>query len=180
MYKIIRNIFIISLFVVFTMLCACKKDVTTEFASVEPPNMNKMNGEYNLDFVDMHNFVIDSLQERGFYFFIKTNSFSIDGDNKKKLIKVNCTCLDGTVVEEANLLLSDVLKFIGMNAAEQDYRFVAPKIDKNDSNVYIDFGTVFNTYDLEVSMETESGSILRKDYVKAGGKMPVDSRIWSE
>lgn len=157
---------------------ACKKEQNYE-ASAIAPDTGKLQTEYNLDFTEIHNSVIDAISSQYTpFFFIKNGEFDISGDNEKKVIQVSCTCMDGTTVEDVDLFLSMVLQYIGSNAAEQDFRFAAPKVD--GSGTFVDFGTVFNTYGLALRCDTESGKILRNDDIKAGGKIPVDSRYWKE
>lgn len=161
------------------LLFSCKKADITDYSSGIAPSIEKSKGEIGLDFVEMHNYVIDSISEQYTpFFFIKDGQFDISGDNQNKLIIVSCTCLDGTTVNDVDLFFSLVLQYIGFNAAEQDFRYVKPSTD--ETGTFIDFGTVFNTYDLRIKSQTESGSVLRDDYVKKGTKIPIDSRYWSE
>ena len=178
------KIFIKSL-IVFVLLCsilgACKK-AETDYGKliVESPAEEKNhNSDYNLSFVSMHNFVIDSLQsELTPFFYIVEGEFDVDGDNEKKLIEVKCKCLDGCVESDIDLFFTYVLNYISINAAEQDYRFEAPHVDS--TGTYIDYGTVFNSYDLKLYCESESGEIIYDEYIKKGEEIPIDPRYIKE
>lgn len=177
--SVLKKVMAICLVAIATIsIFACKSKKEYEGSPVAP-DVNKLSADYKLDFTDMHNYVIDTLSSQYTpFFYIKNGEFEISGDNVKKIIELKCTCMDGTTVEDLDLFLSMVLQYIGFNAAEQDYRFTAPKIDS--TGTYLDFGTVFNTYGLALRCDTESGKILRKDDIKAGEKIPVDSRYWKE
>lgn len=172
------NVFLL-LFCVSITLLACKKEVNPKFEPGTMPDIAKATGDYNLDFAAMHNFVIDSISaDYNPFFFIKDGCFDISGDNKNRVITVTCTCQNGTLRDDVDLFLSLVLNYIGFNAAEQDFRFANPRTDNEGS--YLDFGTIFNTFDLVIKATTESGEVLHDDYIKKGNKIPVESRYWSE
>lgn len=158
---------------------ACKKEEVREYRNVEAPNMQKMEGEAGLDFINMHNYVIDNMsQQYTPFFYIKNGEFDISGDNEKKLISVSCKCMNGTLKSDVDLFFSLVLQFIGYNAAEQDFRFKAPSID--NTGAYTDFGTVFDTYSLELYAENDDGTILYNNIYKNGTNIPIEPRYWSE
>ena len=166
--------FIIFSFIIFALF-SCKKNVETKTEPNVKPDMNISNGEPNIDFTVMHNFVIDSISSQPTpFFYIVENKFDISGDNDKKNVVLTCTCLDGTTIEDLDLFLSMALNYVGINAAEQDFRFKAPTVNNDGS--YNDFGTFFNLYSLEIHADTQKGETLRNDFVKAGNKIPVDPR----
>ncbi len=144
------------------------------------PDLSLSTGDYELDFVDMNNYVIEYLNSESMpFFFVKSNKDGVlSGDNEKKLITVTCTCTKGTTVNDVNLFLSMLLNGIGFNAAEQDYRFKNPTVGSDGS--FTDFGTVFNIYDLKIDAKDEDGNILRDDYIKATGRIPIDPRYIKE
>ena len=173
----------LSLFVLMLLLAlslfACKKGIDYSKISGEKPNQELKTGDYDLDFVTMHNFVIDYLTSEVMpFFFVKDNSFDISGDNEKKSITITCTCLKGTTIDDLDLFLSMVLNGIAMNASEQDYRFKTPSV-ANDGT-YLDYGNVFDTYELRINAVTEDNKVLRNDTFKAGSKISIDPRYIKE
>ena len=179
MSKILKTLMVFAL--LCSLLMACKKKVIdySNMAVEAPVRETNANSEYNLNFVNMHNFVIDSLQsEFTPFFYIVEDEFDIDGNNDDKLIEVKCKCLDGCVESDIDLFFTYVLNYISINAAEQDYRFEAPHVDS--TGTYIDYGTVFNTYDLKLYCESESGEIIYDEYIKKGETIPIDPRYIKE
>ena len=162
------------LLMTLVLSCGKKSKDYSSLANMEPPKTEKSSGEYNLDFVSMHNFVIDYVTESELpFFFVKEGQFDISGDNEKKQIKLTCECIKGTTIEDVDLFLSIVLNGIGLNAAEQDYRFKSPSVQEG---AYVDFGTVFNTYSLEIDAKNEDGTVLRNIKIGPGQRIPVDPR----
>lgn len=176
-----KKSFLLVIFCIFTLFLftSCKKEENEIIYSNDKPNIEISKENPNLDFTEMHNFVIDSItsQETPF-FYIEEGKFDISGDNDKKVIKITCTCMEGTTVNDLDLFLSLVLNYIGANAAEQDFRFKNPSMDSEGS--YTDFGTVFSMYDLQIDSKDTKGNVIRNDYIKAGDIIPIESRIWSE
>lgn len=144
------------------------------------PDFDLSTGDYNLDFVDMNNYVIEHLNSDFMpFFFVKSNKDGVlTGDNEKKLITVTCVCTNGTTVNDVNLFLSMVLNGIGFNAAEQDYRFKGPTA--TGDGTFTDFGTVFNVYNLKIDAKDENGKVLRDDYIKATERIPIEPRYIKE
>lgn len=144
------------------------------------PDLSLPTGEYQLDFVDMNNYVIEYLNSEVMpFFFVKSNQDGIlSGDNDKKLITVSCICAKGTTVNDVDLFLSMVLNGIGFNAAEQDYRFKNPAVGTDGS--YVDFGSVFNVYSLKLDAKDEDGNVLRDEYINATERIPIDPRYIKE
>ena len=176
------------MFIMVTMvlsLASCGNKLEADIGLAESqtaPFINQVNrnSQEGLDFLELHNYVIDGLMgEETPFFYIVNNSVYIDGDNDKKEIKITCKAINDTTVQDLDLFLSMVLRLIGESASEQDYRFKGPVIDINDNYTYISYGTVFDTYNIIFDCNKENGDVLRNDYVKAGTKIPVESRFWS-
>ena len=81
--------------ILFSLLCAisilltnCRMKDSIDYSSLkdqEPPVLETLSSNYNLNFTYMHNYVIDTLTENFTpFFYIKDNSFFVDGDNEKK------------------------------------------------------------------------------------------------
>ena len=167
------------LFLLSCFLFSCKK--TTDYTAIKAtaPEVRQVPINYGLDFTEMHNYVIDSLQsELTPFFYIVNGKFDISGDNDKKEIVVKCTCLNACVPEDVNLFFSYVLNLIGINASEQDYKYKAPSVSADGT--YLDFGTVFNSFDLRLFADKESGDVIRDTYVKKGEPIPIDPRYIKE
>ena len=172
------SLFVLLLSLVFSLF-SCKKSIDYSKISVEKPNQELKTDAFDLDFVVMHNFVIDYItSEVTPFFFVKDNSFDISGDNEKKNITITCTCLNGTTVQDLDLFLSMVLNGVAMNAAEQDYRFKTPSTDSEGT--YIDFGNVFETYELKIHAELENKTVLRDNTFRPGSKISIDPRYIKE
>lgn len=170
---------VLLMFICVAMLTSCKKKIDYSKIKSEKPVTEIQTGDYELDFTIMHNSVIDYLSSEVMpFFFVKENGFDISGDNKEKLIKITCQCLDGTTIEDLNLFLSMALNGIALNAAEQDYRFKSPTVDSEGT--YVDYGTVFDVYSLQVNSSCDDGTVLMDKLFKAGEKITVDPRYIKE
>ena len=178
----IKKLSLLFLVLCTLLLVSCRKEETNymQYASVAfEPETNPMTGEYELDFIAMHNYVITELEsELTPFFYIVNGKFDISGDNETKTIEVKCQCLDGTIEDDVDLFFSMVLNYIGFNAHEQDVRFEAPITD--EEGTYINFGSVFDTYNLTLFADTQSGKVIKDVHVKHGNKIPVDSRYIKE
>ena len=167
------------LFLFLTILTSCvqKNMRRRDYSGFNPLTAKP---EYDgLDFVALHNDVLTyMMSEKTPFFYVKENTFDISGSNSPKVINVKAICLNGTVEEEAKLFLSMVLNYIGYVSSEQVSEYEQPKMDR--TNTYIDFGTVFNDYDLDIDVKDDKGNILVKTYVKAGSHIPVEPRYWKE
>ena len=112
------------------------------------------------------------------FFFVVENGFVISGTNDPKVIKIELTCLEGTTKADVDLVLSMALNYIGIFASEQLFKYKAPQL--GDDNTYLDFGTVFNDYDLSVKVVDVKDKTIEEFYTKAGNKIPIDPRYIME
>ncbi len=181
MFKRTSSIFL--LLIMLLSLFACKKaniDETREFPYETAPYYGVPSEDYNLDFNDMNNYVIDYLNSENMpFFFVKSNKDGIlSGDNEKKLITITCECTKGTTVHDLDLFLSMALNGIGFNAAEQDNRFKRPTVDS--TGTFTDFGSVFNVYSLKIDAKNEDGEVLRNDLINATERIPIEPRYIKE
>lgn len=183
-----RYMTIVLLCLLSISMFACKKKSAADLAKmvgtnseiyIGAPDLNLKEGAYDLNFVRMHNYVIDYMTEEAMpFFYVKNGEFDISGDNKTKVIEVKCKCIKGTTVEDVDLFLSMVLNGIGTNAAEQDFRFKAPSVGQDGA--YTDFGSVFKEYRLKIDAEVDDGTVLRKEDIRAGQRIPVDPKYIME
>ena len=166
-----------SLLLLIFSCVACKKQEKITYSQETPETAVLAEKEPELDFVEMHNYVIDTISSNANpFFFVKDGKFDISGTNDPKAIKISCVCINGTVEQDVNLFFSLVLNNIGFNAAEQDFRYEKPKTDGDGT--FISFGTIFNDYDLELHAENEDGTVIVDKKIKAGEDIPVDPRYW--
>ena len=177
--KVYGLIFLMIAMVLSFVACSNKLEEDIEYAAKQTaPPINQVSKE-GLNFIELHNYVIDGLMSEDTpFFYIANGSVNIDGDNDKKEISVACKVNDDVSLQDLDLFLSMVLRLIGEGASEQDYRFKAPVIDKYDRYTYTSFGTVFDTYSVTFDCKRQNGEVLRNDYVKAGSEMPIEPRYW--
>lgn len=169
-------------------LCACAKEHMDigNYANV-PPKTGVSKESSGLDFVEMHNTIIDEMsQEYLPFFFIKNNCFDISGENEdpKKII-ITADCLDRTTKQDVDLFLSYVLIAIGQNASEQNFKYKAPtEIEDGDVEgsfiTYADFGSVFNEYALVLKITEDGKNTIYNMEIKPGEKIPISSKYWRE
>lgn len=170
---------VLMMLILVSMLTSCKKKVDYSKIKSEKPVTEIQTGDYDLDFTIMHNSVIDYLSSEYMpFFFVKENGFDISGDNTNKSITLTCQCIDGTTYEDVSLFLSMALNGIALNAAEQDFRFKSPTVDKDGT--YLDYGTVFNTYSLKIDATRDDGYKLVDKTFKPGEKITIDPRYIKE
>ncbi|MDO5850739.1 MAG: hypothetical protein Q4P14_05935, partial [Methanobacteriaceae archaeon] len=168
--------------------CGCAKEHVWEgnYANVAPET-NIAKDRVGLDFVEMHNSIIDQMSEEYLpFFFIKKDGFDISGSNEdpKKII-ITADCLNGTKQQDVDLFLSYVLLAIGANASEQDFRYKKPtEVEDGDVEgtfiTYADFGTVFNDYALVLKVTIEGKEYMYNMEIKAGQPIPISSKYWKE
>ncbi len=181
MFKKTSSVFLL-LFIIVSLFACKKTDIneTREFPYETAPYYGVPSEDYNLDFTDMNNYVIDYLNSENMpFFFVKSNKDGIlTGDNEKKLITITLVCAKGTTVHDLDLFLSMALNGIGFNAAEQDSRFKRPTVDSDGA--FTDFGNVFNVYSLKIDAKTDDGEVLRDDYINATDRIPIEPRYIKE
>lgn len=170
MFKKFSSVFLLLLIGLTLISCKPRKDYSN-LKNATPPDVSYMKGDYELDFNDMNSYVIDYLQSETMpFFFIKNNKNGVlKGDNNTKTIELFCTCLNGTSQNDLDLFISMALLGIAYNASEQDFRFKPPK---SNDGFYVDFGNVFNVYNLKIDAKDESGNVIRNDFIQATNRMP--------
>ena len=173
------SLFAMTIIIILSSLVSCKRSIDYSRIVSEKPDQNVRTGGYDLDFVSMHNYVIDYLSSELMpFFFVKDGSFDIDGDNNTKVINVKCTCMNGTVVYDLDLFLSMVLNGIALSAAEQDFRFKRPSVDSDGT--FLDFGNIFDIYTLNIYADLEDKTVLRNNSFKPGEQITIDPRYIKE
>lgn len=180
--KIIVTRFFISFFsFILVFMTACVRERSIKNYSGKSPIMNLEPNMVKLDFNQLHNYVIEHiLSQMTPFFYINDNTFIIDGSNNEdnKFISINATCDNEATIHDVDLFLSLVLYYIGEDATEDFDIFKVPTISSNGE--HLDFGTVFNYYDLKINIIKENGDKLVDEYIYAGDKIPVEPKYWSE
>lgn len=171
---------ILSILLIFTLLLttACVKEQRRKmYANISPKDLYIDQDNININFVMVHNDVLTSmLKEDTPFFYIKDNSFDISGSNDPNVIYITADALEGTTKADIDLFLSMALTYIGFACSEQNNKYKTPSID--ETGTYLDFGSVYNEYDLSIKITIEGKDYLVNEYIKAGKKIPVDSRYW--
>lgn len=171
---------ILSILLIFTLLLttACVKEQRRKmYANISPKDLYIDQDNININFVMVHNDVLTSmLKEDTPFFYIKDNSFDISGSNDPNVIYITADTLEGTTKADIDLFLSMALTYIGFACSEQNNKYKTPSID--ETGTYLDFGSVYDEYDLSIKITIEGKDYLVNEYIKAGKKIPVDSRYW--
>ena len=181
MKKVLKSI--ISIAMIITIITSCNalsvRNTSLRSYSTEDPQKRTPPMNTGLEFVELHNDVLTSIMGQYTpFFFVVENGFVISGTNDPKVIKIELTCLEGTTKADVDLVLSMALNYIGIFASEQLFKYKAPQL--GDDNTYLDFGTVFNDYDLSVKVVDVKDKTIEEFYTKAGNKIPIDPRYIME
>lgn len=170
-----KNIFkpkgLISLIFLCFVVCICSS-CTSSTPEYRGPAINPIKdaqtADVQLDFVELHNFVIDHLKnDYTPFFYIKEGEFDISGDNEKKEIVLSFNCIEKTTEQDAALFVVWVTKLIGNGAADQYTKY---KPSTNET-----FGEIFNDYTLVIDGKLEGKKFINKT-IKPGEEMPYDAR----
>ena len=171
------NTKIIGLFFVLfimTMLSACQVSMTQgtgNYAKLSP-NSSVFRQSDDFDFVQMHNDIVDRLNEEGTdIFYITGNTLDIDGDNEAKEIHLSFEVFKGTSEKETDLAVSWFVKLIADAASEQNFKYEPATTES--------FGTVWNDYTLVANITRQDdpvGEVFYAKTFKAGSGIPFEPR----
>lgn len=169
MKRTIKAIYVLTMICSALVMTSCNKKRYTPPA--ETPALTKAADEapYSFDFDQLNNDVIEDLQEKNIYNFVKDLSISGDNDNKEIVLNIDIT--ENVSGDAVLFLLTDTTKAIVDGAHTQDFR-----IDEyNDDG----FGNLFDmySYSYKVSCGEE---IVIEETVKAGESVPFDSSLTIE
>lgn len=121
---------------------------------------------YDLDFDQLNNDVIDALQEKEIYSFVK--EMEVTGDNGSMEINFNAEIMDNVTDDATELLLTDAVKAIVDGACTQDFRFEGYTNDE--------FGNLTSIYGL--NMTVKCGDEIVKEYkIAKGESIPFDPSL---
>lgn len=138
---------------------------------VMEPDLTPKTG-VEIDFVQVHNDVMDAFGDDNPYVFI--TDVYIDGTNDPKAVTVTATCLDEATEEDAEHFAAAAVRRIGAEIAVQSGEF-----DGGDQQ---SFGNVWDTFSLKLTVQKESaaeGEYLLELDVPAGEEIPLDPDIES-
>lgn len=149
-------------------LAGCKKRYVSP---LETPAMTKAPEDkaYEFDFDQLNNDVIEELQDKEIYSFVK--AVDVSGDNEKKEIVLTID-IDKDVSDDAvELLLTDATKAVVDGAQTQDFR-----IDGwNEEG----FGNLFELYGYTYKV-TSGDEVVREETLNVGDSVPFDPTLTLE
>lgn len=147
----LKNLFIffVALLIISSLSACTMTDKSRAGQYAHPaPNSPVFKTTEGFDFIQMHNDIVDRLNEEGTdIFFITGNSLDIDGDNEKKEIRLTFEVFSPTSDKEIELAVSWMMKLIADEAAVQQFKY------KEASTT--SFGTVWNDYDLVINVKRQ-------------------------
>lgn len=133
-----------------------------------PPEMTTASADqpYDMDFVQINNDIIEYYsQENLLKYFPFITDLEIDGSNDPAEIDLKLSVQENVSDDAIVILLSDIAKNIGDEAAIQDFRL------KESSET--SFGTVYDHYSFHYSV-TVNGEVSAEDTVDAGTEFPLN------
>ncbi len=158
-----RKLFIVSLALMIIMLSTgCKEKYVSP---LEKPDMNKAapDAAYNLDFDQLNNDVLDTLQDKEIYGFVK--DMEVSGDNGSMEINFNAEIEENVSDEATELLLTDAAKAIIDGASTQDFRIEGYT---NES-----FGNLSDIYNINFTVKCGDATV-KEYHIKKGESIPFD------
>jgi len=154
----------------FLMICSCLLSACkpTYNPGSNAPTMTTapVNQAYDMDFVQINNDIIDYYsQENLLKYFPFITDLEIDGTNDPAEIDLRLSVEENVSDEAVVILLSDIAKNIGDEAAIQDFRL------KESSET--SFGTVYDHYTFHYTV-TVNDEVTAEDTINAGDEFPLD------
>ena len=138
---------------------------------LEKPDMTKAaeNTAYNLDFDQLNNDVLDTLQEKEIYGFVK--EMDVSGDNGSMVINYSVNIEDNVSNDAIELLITDAAKAIVDAANTQDFRIENYTEDS--------FGNLSDIYSLNFTVMCGEETV--KEYnIEKGDSIPFDPTLTIE
>lgn len=159
---------ILTVIFMVTLLGACVPEDRTNI-NIDPDFTGKGGNVKELDFLQVHNDVMDSFGEDNPFIFI--NDVEINGNNGSKTVNINAKCMEGVEKEDADMFISACMRYIADSASVQLRDF-----EGSDSG---SFGSIWNTYSLEatVTPDVEGAEPVTKISIPAGAEIPLDPNI---
>ena len=146
-------------------LTACKEKYVSP---LEKPDMTlaASDAAYNLDFDQLNNDVLDSLQEKDIYGFVK--EMEVNGDNGAMEINYNVDIEENVSDDAIDLLLTDATKAIVDAAYTQDFR-IEGYTDES-------FGNLSEIYSLNLTVKCD-GKTVKEYKIAKGESIPFDPTL---
>lgn len=151
--------------IISVVLSACSP---TYKPKSNPPQMTTASAEqaYDMDFVQINNDIIDYYsQENLLKYFPFITNLEIDGTNEPAEIDLKLSVEENVSDEAIVILVSDIAKNIGDEAAIQDFRLK----ESSETN----FGTVYDYYAFHYTV-TVNDEVTAEDTIDAGSEIPLD------
>lgn len=156
---------LLALFAAATVLSAC---VPTEETTVNiGPDFSEIEGDYELEFTQLHNDTLEGFDGDNPYAFIE--EVDITGDNAKKKISVTAVSVEEATKEDADRFMAALLRHLNDAACVQDRRFTVSS-QKN-------FGTLTSVYGVSAKVVTESGAEVASYEIAPGDPIALDPDI---
>ncbi len=157
-----KKIYFVGLMCAMIAMSGCQKRYVSP---LEAPNMTKAPEDqpYDFDFDQVNNDVVDSLQDKEIYGFVK--DLSVSGDNEKKKFVLEADIMEDVSYEAVEYFLADATKAIVDAAHLQDFR-----IDEWNEEGY---GNLFEKYAYRYKV-TCGKEIIREESLNAGDSVPFD------
>ncbi len=163
-----KIIFVILVCFTFLSSTGCKASYVSP---LETPDVTKAadDAAYDLDYNQLNNDVIDTLQDKEIYGFVK--DMELTGDNGAMEINFNAEIMENVSDDATELFLTDATKAIVDGACTQDFRFEGYT---NDS-----FGNLSSIYGLNLTVRC--GDEIVKEYkIAKGESIPFDPTLTIE
>ena len=125
--------------------------------------------EYVLDFDQLNNDVIETLQEKGMFEFVK--DLDISGDNDKKEIVLNADITENVSESAIEYFLTEATKAIVDAASTQDFRITMYTEE--------DFGNLFEKYAYKYKV-TCGEEVIVDETIEIGDSVPFDPTLTIE
>ena len=125
--------------------------------------------EYVLDFDQLNNDVIDTLQEKGMFEFVK--DLDISGDNDKKEIVLKADITENVSEIAIEYFLTEATKAIVDAASTQDFRITMYTEE--------DFGNLFEKYAYKYKV-TCGEEVIVDETIEIGDSVPFDPSLTLE
>jgi len=156
----INNVIIVCITVL--ALTGCKEGYVSP---LERPDMTlaAADAAYDLDFDQLNNDVLDTLQGEEIYGFVK--DMDVSGDNGSMEINYTVSIEENVSDEATELLLTDATKAIVDGASTQDFRIEGYT---NES-----FGNLSDIYNINLTVKCGDATV-KEYHIKKGESIPFD------
>lgn len=164
-----RKVYIAILVLLIVLVSTgCSEKYVSPF---EKPDMTKAADDtaYKLDFDQLNNDIIEALQEKDIYGFVK--EMEITGDNGTMDINYNVDIAENVSEDAIELLLTDAVKAMVDAASTQDFRI--------DEYTEEDFGNLSEIYNINLTVKC-NGETVEEYNIKKGESIPFDPSLNTE